>query len=141
MGSQKGKLILIVEDEHQIAHLLERRLKTFGFNVMLAYNGESALEILGKFEPHLILLDVMLPGIDGYTVLREFRQQELVQNRAAHTPIIMQSARGLPTEILCETEGISSFIRKPYDMDELLGAISQALSEKEEEEVSEKNPE
>ena len=137
MESQKGKLILIVEDEHQIAHLLERRLKILGFNVMLAYTGESALEILEKFEPHLILLDVMLPGIDGYTVLRELRQQELTRNRSEHTPIIMQSARGLPTEILCETEGISSFIRKPYDMEELLGAISQALSEKEKEEVSE----
>ena len=132
MESQKGKLILIVEDERQIAYLLERRLKILGFNVMLAYTGESALEILEKFEPHLILLDVMLPGIDGYTVLREFRQQELTRNRSEHTPIIMQSARGLPTEILCETEGISSFIRKPYDMEELLGAISQALSEKEE---------
>src|SRR3989338_1791905 len=100
MDEKKGKSILIVEDEHQIAHLLEKRLSLLGFNVILAYTGETALKLLEKSHPHLILLDVMLPGIDGYTLLKEIRQQELSRKKPDHIPVIMQSARGLPTEIL-----------------------------------------
>jgi len=129
MDEKRGKIILIVEDEHQIAHLLEKRLSLLGFNVILAYTGETALKLLEKSNPHLILLDVMLPGIDGYTVLKEIRQQELELKKPNPIPVIMQTARGLPTEILCESEGISSYIRKPYDMEELLGAISGALDD------------
>ncbi len=120
MDEKRGKIILIVEDEHQIAHLLEKRLSLLGFNVILAYTGETALKLLEKSNPHLILLDVMLPGIDGYTVLKEIRQQELELKKPNPIPVIMQTARGLPTEILCESEGISSYIRKPYDMEELI---------------------
>ncbi|MBI4430636.1 MAG: response regulator [Candidatus Omnitrophica bacterium] len=131
MDGKKGKRILIVEDEHQIAHLLEQRLKRLGFNVLLAYTGEAALKLIEKDKPNLILLDVMLPGIDGYSVLRQIRQHEHSHNAQKQVPVIMQSARGLPTEILCESEGISGYVRKPYEITELLGAISEALDEEE----------
>lgn len=128
MSAEKKKpIILIVEDEPALARILKANLSMQGFDIALAHSGEEALRLVKELTPRLILLDVMLPDKDGYTVLKEIRQQESKKKRRSKVPVIMQSARGLPTEILCETEGISGFVHKPYKLDDLLAAVKGAL--------------
>ena len=123
------KLILVVEDDHEIVDLLKDILKSFGFDVAVAYNGEEALRVMEKRLPNLILLDIVLPGKNGYTVLREIRRREENFSTSHHIPVVMQSGRGLPTRILCESEGIAGFLHKPYGPDELRETILSALEE------------
>ena len=83
-GKQK---ILIVDDDENIAELIELYLTKECFDTKIVYDGESALSVYDTYEPNLILLDLMLPGIDGYQVCREIRSKN-------PTPIIMLSAKG-----------------------------------------------
>ena len=84
MAKQK---ILIVDDDNNIAELISLYLMKECFDTMIVEDGEKALEQFGQFQPNLILLDLMLPGIDGYQVCREIR-------RTSNVPIIMLSAKG-----------------------------------------------
>ena len=79
--------ILIVDDDENIAELISLYLTKECFETKIVYDGESALDNLSTFKPNLILLDLMLPGIDGYQVCREIRKNN-------NTPIIMLSAKG-----------------------------------------------
>ena len=79
--------ILIVDDDENIAELISLYLTKECFETKIVYDGESALDALPSFKPNLILLDLMLPGIDGYQVCREIRQK-------SNVPIIMLSAKG-----------------------------------------------
>ena len=79
--------ILIVDDDSNIAELVALYLTKECYETMIVYDGESALEAVETFHPNLILLDLMLPGIDGYQVCREIRAK-------LPTPIIMLSAKG-----------------------------------------------
>ena len=79
--------ILIVDDDENIAELISLYLTKECFETLIVYDGESALESVKTFQPNLILLDLMLPGIDGYQVCREVRAN-------SSTPIIMLSAKG-----------------------------------------------
>ena len=79
--------ILIVDDDENIAELISLYLTKECFETKIVYDGESALDALPSFKPNLILLDLMLPGIDGYQVCREIRKNN-------NTPIIMLSAKG-----------------------------------------------
>ena len=83
-GKQK---ILIVDDDENIAELIELYLTKECFDTKIVNDGESALSVYETYEPNLILLDLMLPGIDGYQVCREIRSKN-------PTPIIMLSAKG-----------------------------------------------
>ena len=84
MAKQK---ILIVDDDNNIAELISLYLMKECFDTLIVEDGEQALEQFGQFQPNLILLDLMLPGIDGYQVCREIR-------RTSNVPIIMLSAKG-----------------------------------------------
>ena len=79
--------ILIVDDDENIAELISLYLTKECFETMIVHDGESALSAFGSFQPNLILLDLMLPGIDGYQVCREIRS-------SSNVPIIMLSAKG-----------------------------------------------
>ena len=81
------KNILIVDDDMHIGNMLEETLRLEGYEVSRAYSGTEALMVLNNTRPDLILLDLMLPGIDGYQVCREIRSKN-------PTPIIMLSAKG-----------------------------------------------
>ena len=84
--SDKQK-ILIVDDDENIAELISLYLTKECFETLIVHDGESALREFALFKPHLIILDLMLPGIDGYEVCREIRKTD-------NTPIIMLSAKG-----------------------------------------------
>lgn len=118
MAKQK---ILIVDDDNNIAELISLYLMKECFDTMIVENGEKALEQFGQFQPNLILLDLMLPGIDGYQVCREIR-------RTSNVPIIMLSAKGEVFDKVLGLElGADDYIIKPFDSKELVARVKAVL--------------
>lgn len=118
MAKQK---ILIVDDDNNIAELISLYLMKECFDIMIVEDGEKALEQFGQFQPNLILLDLMLPGIDGYQVCREIR-------RTSNVPIIMLSAKGEVFDKVLGLElGADDYIIKPFDSKELVARVKAVL--------------
>lgn len=113
--------ILIVDDDNNIAELISLYLTKECFETRIVNDGESVIPVLASFMPNLILLDLMLPGIDGYQVCREVR--------AKHTiPIIMLSAKGEVFDKVLGLElGADDYIEKPFDSKELVARVKAVL--------------
>ena len=113
--------ILIVDDDNNIAELISLYLTKECFNAMIVNDGEEALQAFSSFAPNLILLDLMLPGIDGYQVCREIRQK-------SNVPIIMLSAKGeIFDKVLGLELGADDYIIKPFDSKELVARVKAVL--------------
>jgi DNA-binding response OmpR family regulator len=113
--------ILIVDDDENIAELISLYLTKECFETKIVYDGESALDNLSTFKPNLILLDLMLPGIDGYQVCREIRKNN-------NTPIIMLSAKGETFDKVLGLElGADDYIIKPFETKELVARVKAVL--------------
>lgn len=113
--------ILIVDDDENIAELISLYLTKECFETSIVYDGESALESVKTFEPNLILLDLMLPGIDGYQVCREVRASSSI-------PIIMLSAKGeIFDKVLGLELGADDYMEKPFDTKELVARVRAVL--------------
>lgn len=113
--------ILIVDDDENIAELISLYLNKECFETKIVYDGENALEQLLLFKPNLILLDLMLPGIDGYQVCREIRKSNNV-------PIIMLSAKGETFDKVLGLElGADDYIIKPFETKELIARVKAVL--------------
>lgn len=117
--------ILLVEDEYPIAEMLGIFLQTYGYTLLHTADGEEALALCQKYMPHLILMDVVLPGMDGYEVSRRLRQQP----GTAHIPIIFLTRRDRRAERLRALEiGIEDFVAKPFDLEELLLRVQNVMA-------------
>ena len=113
--------ILIVDDDENIAELISLYLTKECFETQIVYDGESALTAFETFKPNLILLDLMLPGIDGYQVCREIRASSSV-------PIIMLSAKGEVFDKVLGLElGADDYMEKPFDTKELVARVKAVL--------------
>lgn len=113
--------ILIVDDDNNIAELISLYLTKECFDTMIVNDGNSALEAFVQYSPNLILLDLMLPGIDGYQVCREIRAKDNV-------PIIMLSAKGETFDKVLGLElGADDYIIKPFDSKELVARVKAVL--------------
>ena len=113
--------ILIVDDDNNIAELISLYLTKECFETMIAGDGETALTLADSFAPNLILLDLMLPGIDGYQVCREIRSR-------SDTPIIMLSAKGeIFDKVLGLELGADDYMEKPFDSKELVARVKAVL--------------
>ena len=111
------KKILVVEDEKAIADILEFNLKKEGYSVVCAYDGEAGLSAAKSENPDLILLDVMLPKLDGFEVCKEVRKN-------SNVPIIMLTAREEEVDKVLGLElGADDYITKPFSMRELMARI------------------
>ena len=111
--------ILIVDDDEAIAELVSLYLAKECFDTMMVHDGEKALVAFDTYHPNLVLLDLMLPGIDGYQVCREIRAR-------ANTPIIMLSAKGEVFDKVLGLElGADDYIMKPFENDMILRRIHQ----------------
>ena len=122
--AQKSK-ILVVDDDLRNVRVLEMNLKAEGYNVIAAYNGHEALEKVNAENPDLILLDIMMPGMDGYEVCKRLRQ-----NKATRAiPIIMLTAyeKGLDKKIEALDLGADEFIEKPFKRHEVLARVRSLL--------------
>ena len=122
---QKNK-ILIVDDEPDLVRSLQTRLELENFECLVAYDGNSALEAVGNGKPDLIILDLMLPGVDGYKVCRLLKFQEELM----HIPIIMLTARDRTEDrLLGEQMGADYYMTKPFSMDKLISAVKGFLGQ------------
>ena len=113
--------ILIVDDDENIAELISLYLLKECYDTRIVHDGESALQAVPEFNPNLILLDLMLPGIDGYQVCRELRKESSI-------PIIMLSAKGEVFDKVLGLElGADDYIIKPFDSKELVARVKAVL--------------
>jgi two-component system response regulator VicR len=116
-----SKKILIIEDEKHIVDILKHNLKKEGFTTIEAYDGEQGLEMGLNEDPDLILLDIMLPKMDGFAVCRKLRQ-------SVNTPIIMLTAREEEVDKVLGLElGADDYITKPFSQRELIARIKANL--------------
>lgn len=113
--------ILVVEDEQAVLDLLVYNLRKAHYEVLTAHNGRRALDLARRSEPDLILLDLMLPEVDGLDVCRELRH-------ASNVPIIMLTARGEEVDRVVGLElGADDYICKPFSMRELMARVKAVL--------------
>lgn len=113
--------ILIVDDDENIAELISLYLIKECFDTLIVHDGEAALHAFETYKPNLILLDLMLPGIDGYQVCREIRA-------TSQTPIIMLSAKGEVFDKVLGLElGADDYVIKPFDSKELVARVKAVL--------------
>lgn len=117
----RASRILIVEDEKPIADILEYNLAKEGYEVRAVYTGDEAVVVVKEFLPDLILLDIMLPGIDGFSVCRQVRQH-------LDCPIIMLTAKDAEIDKVLGLElGADDYVTKPFSTRELLARIKAQL--------------
>jgi DNA-binding response OmpR family regulator len=116
--------ILVAEDEPYLLKMLDFRLKNMGHQVILTVNGGEALEAATKEKPDLLLLDIMMPVLDGFQVLRKLKSQEETKN----IPVIILTAKGLEKDIVTGIEmGAVDYITKPFSFAELSARMKRAL--------------
>ncbi len=116
--------ILVVDDDKEIVRLMRGYLEQAGYEVLAAYNGETALHIIRRERPDLVLLDLMMPEKDGLEVTRLLRSDPLL----AQTPVIMLTARVSDTDKIVGLEmGADDYITKPYNPREVLARVRASL--------------
>jgi len=121
------KKILIVDDEVDLVETIRFPLELEGYTVLVSNNGEDALNQARREKPHLILLDLMLPKLDGYKVCRLLKFDE----KYKHIPILILTAKTQEKDkILGKETGADEYITKPFDLDELLEKVKSYLGER-----------
>jgi len=121
--------ILVVDDEEDIVAALSIRLKAMGYDVIFAYDGMTGLSKARDESPNLILLDVMLPKIDGYKVCRMLKFDE----KYRHIPVIMITAKVSDSNRkMGEEMGADAYIVKPFNPEELMSKIKELLAKNKE---------
>jgi len=121
MGERK---ILIIEDDKDIVEMLDYNLKEEGYETISALNGEQGISLAGKERPDLIILDIMLPIMDGFEVCRTLKNDD----RVAHIPIIILSAKSQETDKVVGLElGADDYITKPFSPRELIARTRAIL--------------
>jgi len=116
-----NKKALVIEDDGNIAELLRLYLEKDGFTVSRAADGGEGLEMFRAYDPDIVLLDIMLPVMDGWSILREIR-------KASRTPVIMLAAKGESVDKVSGLEmGADDYVTKPFDVKELIARIHAVM--------------
>ncbi len=116
------KKVLIADDEEQLALAVKIRLQSKGYQVVTAADGRSALELAERERPDLIILDVLMPVMDGYSCLRELNSRF----GRGKIPVIILTARDRMKDLF-ELEGVEDYVIKPFDHEDLLLRIERAF--------------
>jgi adenylate cyclase len=115
--------ILVVDDQAQNVRLLDAVLSPRGYRVVSADSGEQALDLLNEEQPHLVLLDILMPGMDGYEVCRRIRANP----DTAYLPVVMITASDAQQKVRGIESGADDFITKPFDQAELLARVKSLV--------------
>ncbi len=118
-----GKKILVIEDETEVAKMIKTRLEASQFSVATASDGVEGLDAMSSDVPDLIILDVMMPRMDGYTFLRELKSKQM----KTLPPIIVLTAKDQLKELF-QMEGVADYITKPFDAQDLLTKVQTHLA-------------
>jgi len=125
-----GTRVLLVEDDRSIVGFVEPELERLGFRVRCAFDGLSGLKEVRDFGPEIMVLDIMLPGLDGVGVLKRIR------SGGSRTPVIMLTARDTTMDKVHSLDlGADDYVTKPFDIEELLARMRALLRRAEGEEV------
>ncbi len=125
-----GTRILVIEDDEAIAEFVQLELEHRGLRVRCAYDGPSGLEAVEEFDPSVVVLDIMLPGMDGVGVLKRLRQQ------GNKVPVIMLTARDTPADKVHSLDiGADDYLTKPFDTEEFMARVRALLRRAEGDEV------
>jgi len=120
MLDAKGIKILVVDDDPDIVEFLSYNLKKEGYSIYTTNNGREAIKMAQKVNPHLILLDIMMPEMDGYQTMREIRND----SRFRSLPILALTAKAMKGDReKCIDAGASDYIAKPVNTDQLLSLM------------------
>ncbi len=123
MENREKKHILVIEDEKHIAEGLKLNLSLQGYDVTIAQDGVSGLQKWKESRPDLIILDIMLPGIDGFSVLQNIRLED------ERIPILILSAKGTPDDkIKGLSYGVDDYLSKPFNLEEFLLRVERLLT-------------
>ena len=125
-----GTRVLVVEDDRSIARLLQLELEHSSLSVQCAYDGPEGLDAAAEFEPAVVILDIMLPGLDGVGVLKRLRE------RGNGVPVVMLTARdAVPDKVHSLRLGADDYLTKPFSVEELLARLGAVLRRVEGDEV------
>lgn len=132
--TNKEKTVLVVDDQPSLVRLVRDNLETLQFRVISASEGSRTIDIIENEKPDLVILDIMLPGMDGYEVCRRIREFSTV-------PIIMLTARNERSDLVAGFEaGADDYVTKPFSADELLARVKAVLRRSEYQEVNKYSP-
>ncbi len=121
---EKKVRLLLVDDEPDLVQMVSVRLKAAGYEVSTAYDGQEALDKVKQARPDLMILDLMLPKLDGYKVCRLLKFDE----RTKSIPILIFTARAQVEDVTLATEcGADAYLTKPFEAKALLGKIQELL--------------
>lgn len=125
--------ILIADDEESLVEFIGRALKKQGYRVITAYDGDNAIFLIGEELPDLVILDLMMPLMDGWEVCRRSKSDSATRD----IPILMLTARSSPDDAVQGLDlGADDYMRKPFSLDELLARVRVLLRRKKDEEKS-----
>jgi DNA-binding response OmpR family regulator len=130
MGRTRKPLVLVVEDDPDLGDTIASFLKEEGLDAKLARDGDQAMRLVDQLNPSAMILDLMMPRRDGFSVLRELR----ADGRIANLPVIVVTAIFGLSERLYATElGAADYVTKPFELDELLERVRNVLASRHEE--------
>ena len=119
------KKILVVDDDHDLQKMLKLRIEATGYEFMSVSDGAEMLKVVKENKPDVILLDIMLPNMDGYTALREMRKED----RSKDVPVIVLTGKERQKVWdLFALEKVAYFIEKPFDSKDLMGKIKELVN-------------
>ncbi len=116
--------LLLIDDESDILKILKLRLEANDYAVITAEDGEAGMQALQAERPDLVVLDVMMPRMDGFTFVSELKKMQEFR----HIPVIMLTAKEMMADLL-RLEGVSDYIIKPFQAEQVLAAIKKNLPE------------
>ena len=120
-----SKTVLLVDDETVVVDIAKRKLESLGFKVLFAHDGHDAIGILSTEKPDLIVLDVQMPRMNGYTFLTELRKHP--NSSVAATPVVVVTAYAENHPIFIR-HGIKAYLLKPLKLEQLVGKVQELLN-------------